>query len=68
MYVRYMYPIYAEVDLDSRAVVRVIVDDEHPSVPVEVLDDSFQPRPGVQTDDALQVAESVDWPSWDLGW
>ena len=35
--VKYMYPIYAEVDLVEGAVVRVAVDDEASSQAVEVL-------------------------------
>lgn len=68
VYVRYMYPIYAEVDLDEQDVVRVVVDDEHPSQPIEVLDDSFRPVSGALKDAALEVAESITWPSWDYGW
>lgn len=68
VYVRYMYPIYAEVDLDEQDVVSVVVDDEHPSQPVDFLDDEFRPAPTELRDRALQIAESMTWPSWDYGW
>lgn len=68
MFVRYMYPIYAEVDLDEGEVVRVVVDDESSSQAIEVLDDALDPAgPGVG-DAALRIAESALWPSWDYGW
>jgi hypothetical protein len=66
--VRYTYPIYAEVDLDAGDMVRVVVDDEAPAQPVEVVDTSFgsvSPRLRAR---ALEVTESIDWPSWDYGW
>jgi hypothetical protein len=68
VYVRYLYPIYAEVDLDERDVVRVIVDDESPSQPVEVLDTSLAPVASDIRAVAIEVAESSMWPSWDYGW
>ena len=68
VFVRYMYPIYAEVDLDEGEVVRVVVDDEASSQPIEVLDDALDPAGPNVRDAALQIAESALWPSWDYGW
>jgi predicted DNA-binding antitoxin AbrB/MazE fold protein len=68
VFVRYMYPICAEVDLEEGEVVRVVVDDESPSQAVEVVDDSLQPVSAELKDAAVQVAESTTWPSWDYGW
>lgn len=68
VYVRYLYPIYAEIDLDEGDVARVVVDDEAPSQAADVLDESLRPvGPGVKAA-ALQIAESALWPSWDYGW
>ncbi|MBP7404063.1 MAG: hypothetical protein KA973_03960 [Candidatus Microthrix sp.] len=66
--VKYMYPIYAEVDLVEGAVVRVAVDDEASSQAVEVLDGALDPVGPDVRDAALRVAESTLWPSWDYGW
>lgn len=68
VFVRYMYPIYAEVDMDEGHVVRVVVDDEAPSQAIEVLDDSLNPVGPDLRDAALQIAEPTMWPSWDYGW
>lgn len=68
VFVRYMYPIYAEVDLDEGEVVRVVVDDEASSQAIEVLDDALDPVAPAVRDAALQTAESTLWPSWDYGW
>lgn len=68
VFVRYMYPIYAEVDLDEGDVVRVVVDDEFPSVDPEVLDDALNPVNSEVKGAALRIAESAMWPSWDYGW
>ena len=68
VYVRYLYPIYAEIDLTERDVIRVIVDDESPSQPVELLDASMTPVALDVRASAIQVAESSVWPSWDYGW
>jgi hypothetical protein len=68
VFVRYMYPIYAEVDLDEGDVVRVVVDGESPSVDPEVLDDAPNPVTSEVKDAALRIAESAMWPSWDYGW
>lgn len=70
VFVRYMYPIYAEVDLDEGDVVRVVVDDESPSVRPEVLDDALHPVPvnSEVKEAALRIAESAMWPSWEYGW
>ena len=66
--VKYMYPVYAEVDLVEDAVVRVAVDDEASSQAVEVLDRALDPVRTDVRDAAIQVAESTSWPSWDYGW
>lgn len=66
--VKYTYPIYAEVDLDEGAVVRVVVDDEATSQAIEVLDDDFDLVSSDLRETALRVAESTIWPSWDYGW
>ncbi|MGI8710748.1 MAG: hypothetical protein ACR2LA_07140 [Acidimicrobiales bacterium] len=68
VFVRYVYPIYAEVDLDEGEVVRVVVDDEAPSQPIEVLDAALDPVGPDVRDIALRTAESALWPSWDYGW
>ncbi len=68
VFVRYMYPIYAEVDLDEGEVVRVVVDDESPSQAIEVLDDALDPAGPDVRDVALGIAESGLWPSWTYGW
>lgn len=67
-FVRYLYPIHAEVGLKTGDVVRVVVDDEAPGRPVEVLDETLAPADPSTREAALQVAESMIWPSWDHGW
>lgn len=68
VFVRYLYPIYAEVDLEEREVVRVVVDDEAPREEVVVLDaDLRQTSPEIRAA-ALAIAEDTLWPSWDYGW
>lgn len=66
--VKYMYPIYAVVDLDEGAVTRVVVDDEAPSSPVEAFDLSLGALDVRAREQALAIAESDTWPSWDYGW
>jgi len=66
--VRYMCPIYAVVDLDEDAVTRVVVDDEAPSAPVEAFGLSLEALGAQDRDQALAIAESDTWPSWDCGW
>lgn len=67
-YVRYRYPIYAEVDLDEQEVVRVAIDDQHLSQPFEVRDEALHPASGAVEVEALEVAESMPWPNWEHGW
>jgi hypothetical protein len=66
--VKFMYPVYAEVDLDSRNVLRVVVDDESPAGTVEVLDDDLAPADDATRAGAISIVQEASWPGWTYGW
>lgn len=68
IYVRYLYPVYAEVVPEAGEVLRVVVDDERPIGSREVLDDSFAPMAGASREAGRGVAETAMWPRWEFGW
>jgi hypothetical protein len=68
VFVRYLYPIYAEVDLEEREVVRVVVDDEAPRPEMLVLDGDLHEVTADVRAAAIEIAEDTLWPSWDYGW
>lgn len=68
VFVRYVYPIYAEVDLDEREVIRVVVDDEAPRPEMLVLDADLHEVTVEVRAAAIEIAEDTLWPSWDYGW
>jgi hypothetical protein len=65
--VRYQADIWVEVDLDEDDVVRVVVDDQTMTVPVEVVDRGAAPAAAEGRARAQAIADSRDWPSWDYG-
>lgn len=66
--VKYMYPVYVEIDLDEAAVGRVVVDDEASAAPDEVIDLARDAVADEVHDRALAIAEADTWPSWEFGW
>ena len=73
IHVRYVVPGVAVVELATRTVTRVIVDDEaiHLADEQEVAEpDDAPPGPAERAaiDAAIEVAETVSWPGWEFGW
>jgi hypothetical protein len=65
--VKYLVPVYVEVDGDE--VVSVHVGDEEIGRPVAVLDEDFVTEiDGDEAVPALKVAEAASWPGWEFGW
>lgn len=66
VFVRFQVPVLVEVDLDSGAVVSVVVDDERAVSADEVFSldgDVTDTERGRATD----IAENAGWPAWRLG-
>jgi hypothetical protein len=55
---KYKCPVWVEVDLDSRTVMRVTVDDEAAVA---------RRTAGALEAEALVIAEDEDWPAWTVG-
>ena len=73
VHVRYVVPVVAVVDVTSRTVRRVVVDDER----IRFDDDKirFESETSLRgaallaaSSDAVAIAESVTWPRWEFGW
>ena len=73
VHVRYVVPVVAVVDVASRTVRRVVVDDER----IRFDDDKvrFETETSLRgaallavSSDAIAIAESVTWPRWEFGW
>jgi hypothetical protein len=67
LYLQYRADVWVEVDTDEDDVVRVVVDDQTMTVPVEVVDRGAAPAATEGRARALAIADSRDWPSWDYG-
>lgn len=67
VFVRYMVPVLAEVDIEAWRVVRVQVDDEA----VRDAEDAFVIDGTVLSDAdrdrSVTIASSEDWPAWEFG-
>lgn len=67
VFVRYMVPVLAEVDIEAGRVVRVQVDDEA----VGDAEDAFVIDGTVLSegdrDRSVTIASSEDWPAWEFG-
>lgn len=67
VFVRYMVPVLAEVDIEVGRVVRVEVDDEAAGdaegafvIDGSVLSDADRDR-------SVTIASTEDWPAWEFG-
>ena len=66
--VKYLHPVYVEIDLDDGAVERVVVDDEASVAPDEVVDLTRGAVADDVHDRVLTIAETDTCPSSEFGW
>lgn len=66
VYVRYRADIWAEVARDGE-IVTVVVDVDSMADPLDVLNADGEPVEGDDSADAIEAAQSQEWPSWDYG-
>lgn len=66
IYVRYQADIWAEVAADGE-VVAVVVDTDSTAEPVEVVGADGVRVEGRERAEAIEAAQSYEWPSWDYG-
>lgn len=66
VYVRYRADIWAEVSRDGE-IVTVVVDVDSMADPLDVLSADGEPVGGDARADAIEAAQSQEWPSWDYG-
>ncbi len=66
VYVRYRADIWAEVSRDGE-VVTVVVDVNSMADPLDVLSADGEPVDGEARADAIEAAQSQEWPTWDYG-
>lgn len=67
VYVHYKAPLVAEVEVESREVLSVHLDDEAIEGPLMVTADGSDLPSGVRRQ-ALQIAESAMWLGSEAGW
>lgn len=65
-FVRYRADIWAEVTHDGE-ILSVVVDTDSMAHPIEVLGTDGEPAEGPERADAIQAAQSQEWPSWGYG-
>ncbi len=66
VYVRYRADIWAEVSRDGE-IVTVVVDVDSMADPLDVLIADGEPVDGKARAEAVEAAQSQEWPSWDYG-
>lgn len=66
IYVRYQADIWAEIGTDG-GVVAVVVDTDSMAEPVEVIRADRVPVVGRDRAEAVEAAQTDEWPSWDYG-
>jgi hypothetical protein len=66
--VAYSVPVAVFVDLDTGEVTRVVVEDEAMSDPLSAFPDDGDQLTSDQRERAVDIAESAEWPSWDIGY
>jgi hypothetical protein len=66
IYVRYQADIWAEIAADGE-VVAVVVDTDSTAEPVEVVGSDGVRVEGPERAEAIEAAQSYEWPSWDYG-
>lgn len=66
VYVRYRADIWAEVSRDGE-IVTVVVDVDSMVDPLDVLSAEGEPVDGEVRADAIEAAQSQEWPTWDYG-
>jgi len=67
VFVRYMVPVLAEVDIEAGRVVRVQVDDEAVGDPEDAFVIDGTDLSDADRDRSVTIASSEDWPAWELG-
>lgn len=67
LYVKYQADIWVEVDAHEDDVVHVVVDELSMATAIEVVDDLGGKVSAYDRTEAVRIAESRDWPSWDYG-
>lgn len=65
-FVRYQADIWAEISHDGE-IVTVVVDTDSMAHPLDVLGTDGEPVESQERADAIEVAQSQEWPSWDYG-
>lgn len=66
VYVHYRADIWAEVSHDGE-IVTVVVDVDSMAVPLGVLSADGAPVESEARADAIEAAQSQEWPTWDYG-
>jgi hypothetical protein len=66
VYVRYRADIWAEVSRDGE-IVTVVVDVDSMVDPLDVLSADGEPVDRKARADAIEAAQSQEWPTWDYG-
>jgi hypothetical protein len=67
VFVRYMVPVLAEVDIEAGRVVRVLVDDEAVGDAECALVSDSAELPAAEREGAIAIASSEPWPAWEFG-
>lgn len=67
VYVHYKVPLVAEVELETKEVLSVHLEDEAIEGPVEVTTDRGEPSTE-ERERAVSISESSMWPGWEAGW
>lgn len=68
MYVHYRVPVVVEVELSTREILSVHVDDEAIEGPLRVTGDDDQPVNPKDHSLAKHVTETTIWPGWTSGY
>lgn len=64
---RYVAEVWVEVDLDEGDVMRVVVDEATLDVPLGLVDSDGVIQDDELFNDAQEVANGIEWPSWGFG-
>ena len=67
MFVRYLVPVLAEVDIADGRVVRVQVEDEAVGDAEQVFAVDGTDLTDAEQEAAISVAEDSFWPAWEFG-
>lgn len=67
VFVRYMVPVLAQVDVAAGRVVRVEVDDEAAGDAEDVFVIDGSVLSDADRDRSVTIASSEDWPAWEFG-